>query len=306
MPARSRRQKRLAKKNGKPRRNKLYILLFVILLIPLVFIFSTKYWNKHEKLSIAVARESGDVSVLVFDPIGKKIVSVLIPADMQIKAARQFGSWKVKSLRELGENEGIGGKLVAESVLYYFKFPVIVWADEPAIGFSRSGFFQISKAVFSPYQTNLGFGDRIRLGLFSLNMGNLDREDINIVDYFSVKKTRLIDGGEGYLLTGKLPNSLYAIFSDPQISKSQVSVKIINASERRELALSTGEALEVLGAKIAAVNNEDPIDIDCEVSGQDKALIKKISKLFDCDEYIKDIGSFDIQIKLGEEFAKRF
>jgi hypothetical protein len=277
-----------------------------VLLFPLIILFTTKHWKSNEKLSIAVATKTGEVNVLVFDPVGGKITNIQIPADMQIKAARQFGSWKIKSLRELGDNEGIKGKLVAESVLYYFKFPVIVWADEPAIGFSNSGLFHVLKATFSPYQTNLGFGDRIRLGLFSLSKGNLDREDIDIVRYSAVKKTMLIDGGEGYVLVGKLPNSLYAIFSDPQIAKKQINAKIINASQRKDLAVSGGEVLEVLGAKIAVVNNEEPDDFDCEVSGEDMGLVKKIAKLFSCDRNSKDVGNFDLQVRFGEIFAKRF
>lgn len=305
MPARSRRQKRRAKKKGKPKKTGLIVVLFVLVLVPLFIFITTKFWKKDEKLSVAVFKDTGDVSVTVFDPVAPKITNILIPADMQVKSARQYGSWKIKNLRELGEDEGVDGKLVSESLMYYFKFPVKAWADNGASGFSEGGLSKILKAVFSPYLSNLGFGDKVKIGIFSLKTKNLNREDINVENFSVIRKTRLIDGGEGYVLFGKLPNSLYAVFSDPQISKTNINVKIINASKRGELTQSVGDILEVLGVKIAVTNNIKSENMDCEVLGQDKTLILKISQLFECESRVKDVGSFDFEIKLGEEFAKR-
>jgi len=307
MPARRRKRSRKSTKKKQKKKLNLRLIGFIVFASLILFsIFSTKHWKKNEKTTLSTILKNGDVVVSVFDPANEKISNIYISGDFQISAARQYGTWKLKSIRKLGQTEGYGGLLVSESLTNNFKFLVDAWADEGAIGFSNGNFGRVMGSIFAPYKSNLGVGDRIRLGLFSLGVKNTKREDIDLSKYTVVNKKILVDGSGGYVLAGKLPNSLYALFSDPIISKRQISASIVDASKREGLTSLVSELVEVVGVKVVSTVEEPSRDIDCEVSGLERGVVEKIAEIFNCKEIIRDVGSIDVEIKFGEDFAGRF
>ena len=307
MPARIRRRprrKRLVKKN--PRLRFIWAFVFLVLIL-LIINLTTRFWSNTAKLSLVATKEDGGVVVVVFDPLVEKITSIEFPGNTQVEVARQLGTWKMSSLWQLGKNEDLEGKLLAETLVYHFRLPVYIWGDNPVGKFSERNPFLIVSAVFSPYSTNLGFGDRLRLGFFALGVKNFKRENIDLARLGYLRKTVLIDGEEGYILPASLPGSVVAIFADPEVSKLQTKVQIIDRTSRPGVAKRVGEVLEAFGAKTALIKDEGEQDSDCLISGRNKETVKKISLLFSCDkEKIYEEGNFDLKVELGEEFARRF
>lgn len=306
MPARKRRRprrKRLVKKNS--RLGSIWVFVFLAFTF-LIINLTTRFWNNTAKLSLVATKEDGGVVVIVFDPLAEKITSIEFPGNTQVEVARQLGTWKIGSLWQLGKNEGLEGKLLAETLVYHFRLPIYIWGDKPAGKFSEGSPLFIISAVFSPYSTNLGFGDRLRLGLFALGVKNSKRENIDLALGY-LRKTVLIDGEEGYVLPASLPGSIVAIFSDPEVSKLQTKVQIIDRTSRPGVAKRVGKILEAFGAKTALIKDEGVEDFNCLISGRNKETVKKISLLFSCDkEKTYEEGSFDLKVELGEEFARRF
>lgn len=305
MPARRKRRPRNKKKRFIPVKSLGLILLFFALLFFLTF--QTSFWDSDSKVTLAINKKDGDVLIAVFNPVIDEVTNITIPKNTQLKVARQLGTWKAGSVWQLGENEGLEGKLLQETITYHLKLPVIAWADSPAEGFASGELMALVKAVSLPYKTNLKMGDRIKLAFFSFGIKNFKREEINLAETKLLKKTRLIDGEEGFILISGLPASILALFSDIEISQKDVSVLIRDATDKKGVPEQVGEVIEVLGAKVAAIKKEESEKLDCLVLGKDQKAVEKLAQVFSCEKG-KDLpsGSFDLEIKIGEEFAKRF
>lgn len=304
---RRRRVKAKARKSGKKSIKKFLVVIFLAIFLFLLLIFQTKFWSSSAKSFLVIQKKSGDIVVSVFDPELEKITNIVIPKNTEVGVARQLGVWKLGSVWRLGENEGIGGRLLAETIVKHFKLPVVAWADSLAEGLAMGDLLGVTKGSLLPYKTNLGMGDKIRIGLFSIRIKNFKREDINLSESNVLRKTRLIDGEEGYVLVGDLPNWLNALFSNPDISDAKVKVIIYDATGKVRIAEEVGEVVEVMGAKLASVKKEKAGDFDCEISGREKRIANEVAKVFSCQKLKRDPeGNFDLEIRLGKEFARRF
>lgn len=305
MPARRKRRLQNKKKRFRPVRP----LVLISLLIAFLFFLAsqTRFWDNDSKLTLVINKKDGDVLVTVFNPVVDEVTNITIPKNTQLKVARQLGTWKAGSVWQLGENEGLEGRLLQETITYHFKLPVVAWADSPAEGFASGELIALVKAVALPYKTNLKMGDRIKLAFFSFGIKNFKREEINLAETKLLKQTRFIDGEEGFVLVSDLPANILALFSDIEISQKSISVLIKNATGKKSVAESVGEITEVLGAKVAVVKKEENEDFDCLVLGKNQKAVEKIAQVFSCQkEKSLPSGSLDLEIRLGEGFAKRF
>ena len=304
---RKKRAKQKAKRNGKNSYKKLLFIFLVPLLVFLLITLQTRFWKSSEKTFLAISKEGGEVAISVFDPELEKITNIIIPKNTEVDVARQLGRWKLGSVRELGENEDLEGKLLAETIVKHFKLPVAAWADSPALGFAEGDILGIVKASLLPYKTNLGIGDKLKLGLFSIRIKNLKRENIDFSEGNILKKVTLIGGEEGYVLAGRLPNYIVALFSNPDISSEGATVIILDATGKANVAEEVGEVIEVMGVKIANIKKEEVADFDCEVKGKDKELLEEITQVFSCKKLkVMPEGNFDLEIKIGKDFTRRY
>ena len=157
-----------------------------------------------------------------------------------------------------------------------------------------------------PYDTNLKMGDRLRIGFFILGLPNSKRTDLDLAKSGYLRKVRLTDGEEGYVLAGKIPKDLLIVFSDPEISRLGLKVNIRDAGGNPQVAQEIAEVIEVMGAKVAAVGKEAKASFDCRVRGSN-FFAKDVSRLLACKlEKEAPQGKFDLELEIGEGFAGRF
>ncbi len=309
MPAqRRKRKKRKEDKKVALRKLKKLLAVFFLVLLPVAYIvLTTKHWDGKTRLSVVVNGNDGAVSVITFSPNSGEITTILIPANTQINLSRQLGVWKVGSVWQLGENEGMDGQLLAESVTRHFKFPVFLWADSHALAFVENNPVAMFKAILTPYKSNFGLGDRINVGLFAMRVKNTKRSDIDLSKTTYLRKTKLVDGEEGYVIAGGISQNLAVVFSDPEISRKNFKILITDASGKIGLADEIGELIEVMGSKVASVAKEESQDFDCEIFSNEKEGAEIFSKFLNCDIVEKpSSGTFDIELKIGRQFAERY
>lgn len=302
----ARRKKR--RKSGKTNNNlakKVFVLLFAFVFFLLITL-RTRLWDATTKLALVVNRQDA-VLVYIFDKGLEEITTITIPNSTQVEVSRQLGTWQLGSVWKLGQNEDLGGKLLAETITRHFKLPVFAWADGQAEGFIKGGPFSLVKAVIFPYQTNLLIGDRLKIGIFSLRVSEFARDEIDFSKSSFIKKTTLVGGEEGYVLSGKIPTKITSLFSDPQILEKQAKVAIVDATGSYGLAEEFGQLVEVMGAKVVAIKDREEEDFDCQVYSEDKKLSEKFTDAFDCESNVEvEEGNFDLVIKLGKKFWRRF
>lgn len=298
---------RLSKKKtrGKPAISGLVGTLSFFLFMFVAVLFTTRLWNESSKLSVVFPRKDGNIAVTTFDTTNDSMTTISFPGDTQVEVARQLGTWRLKSVWKLGENEKISGMLLAETITSYFKLPVYVWADEGFEGFLKTSPFSILKSAVAPYKTNLGFGDKVRIGLFSVRVKGFKKVNIGKEDLKFLKYVELVDGEEGYIASGKVSESLLAVFSDPLIANLNVRVQISDSSPGTYVGEEVGEIIQTLGAKVASIDKNVGTEEDCSVSGRDRYMVEKVSLIFSCKNG-ESAESFDLRVILGESFAKRF
>lgn len=273
----------------------------VIVLVSLssLFFVKPKKFTDDGKFSFVVNGEES-VSVITFDPDLGDITKITIPAITEIDSARNLGKFKLGNIWKLGENEKIGGKLLQESIVKNFGFPVTAWAASEALALTHGNFFQRITSAFSSYETNLSFGDKIKIAMFSLK--NSKTKEIDLSKTTFLKKTNLIDGEVGYTITKSIPTNLVLIFSDNDVAKKQFKVVVRNASDSGSSVIPL--TIELTGAKIASELKENTSEVFCVVNSVEKTFAKKIAEVFGCSlKLSKPEGNFDLEIFIGEEFS---
>lgn len=290
----------------------LFILKFMALVF-LVFIYvgfvflKTKYLNGQDKFVMAVNGEDG-VYVSVFDPGELSQSNIFIPGKTQVSVAGQLGSWKIGSVWQLGINEKMGGGLLARTISKNFGFPVVGWSGTSGLGFVNGHFRDLVKSVFSAYQVNLTMGDRLRLAFLILKIPNEGKETIDLSKSPLLKSARFLDGEDGFVIFGRIPEKIAAIFPDNRISKANFKAKIMDSSGRSGLAEKVGNIIEMMGVKVAVISKDEKGEnFDCKVSGIDKSLVLNLSRILGCSENLKkEMDNFDLEVVLGSAFPKKF
>ncbi len=286
---------------------KLLSILFIFLIFFLL-ITSIKKSNSlfKDKVSLAVRNEDGGVNVLIFDYRSEEIVNIYIPGSTQVEVARDLGIWRLKNVWKLGQQEKVKGELLAKTVTKQFMFPVFFWSDSKALGFLSSNLFNVISSVFSNYETNLNFFQKLNLALFSLKVENSKHIDINLAKTHFLKEDILLDGEEGYRVYGSPPDKILAFFTDPSFLENGLRIMLVDLSGRVGVSENVGKILEVLGGKITSLVKEDSQNLNCSVSGKDKIVLEKVKLLFSCSEEKDNLPeNFDLKIIIGSKFIEK-
>jgi hypothetical protein len=277
------------------------IVLFVLIYLRL----TTSFWNGLDKVNVAYRLPNGDAAVTVLDPKLTDATTLVIPGDTEVTVARNYGILRIKNVWQLSLNEKLGGKLLPETITQNFLFPVFLWSDTDGSSLASGNVSGIIHFIFFPKSTNIAFGDRLSIGIFSMKLQNIGRDTIDLGKSQFLTKQKLNDGTPGYVLTGAPSPLLTVYFSDNVFASENLKVEIMDATGKGGVADKLGQIVEIMGAKVVAVSKLTPVASDCLVSGKDQNAVRKIANLFSC-KVEKGTGDFDVVISLGQAFAKRF
>lgn len=284
---------------------KLLVVLVIVIFSVVVYkiFFNKKFWTGEDRVSVVTADGNGAI-ILIFDPVSEEITKILVPGETQVEVAKNLGVWKIKSVWELGENEGQYGTLLARSITRTFNFPVFLWSEDKILGLASNNPLDILKATFSLFKTNLSLGDKVSIGLFSLNVRNANKKFIDLGKTTLLKKSTLADGGLGYVASNLDSPAISSKFADYRVSYRDFRIQIKDATGGGVWAEEVSEVIEVFGAKVASILNVDKKEIACEVKSKDQEVGKRISLTLGCNQ-TEDVpeGNFDMEIILGEEFT---
>lgn len=297
------------KKDNNKKNNLLPFFLIVIFIGSLLFyiLATSPFWDGKSKLSLVINTEDEGVIVSTYNPKTSEIINIHIPGDTEVELSRNLGKTRIKNAWAVGLNQGEEGVILLETVRRNFKFPVFAWADRQASGFSQTNLRELISAAITSYRTNLKLGDRVALTFFALGIKNAKREDIDLKDTPYLQQATLVDGRDGYKLTGKFPQNLLVVFGDEEISSEEVTVSIIDETGDFEVSSYLTSIIEVMGAKVVSIEKSTAQTSDCDIEGTNKEIVEKIARVFSCRQSSSEVkGNFDVVIKVGEHFASRF
>lgn len=283
-----------------------FLIPIIVVVVFLIFLkITTNVWNGKDKVSMVYKKSDGNIAVTVLDPNLSEMTTFIIPADTQVDVARNYGTFLIKNVWQFGINEKLNGMLLAETVTQNFLFPTFLWSEKDP-GFDKGSVNSILQFIFFSGNTNINFGDRLRIGIYSLNIKNISSDVINLSESRFLEKKKLEDGNIGYVLIGRISERLTVYFSDNDFNGKVVKIGIIDGTGDYGVSDKMGEILEVLGGKVISVNKSTTIeDTDCQISSGYIDVAKKVARIFDC-KLDNEKANFDLDIKIGKKFAERF
>lgn len=305
----ARRLKKYKNSKNKEKRKLFPVFLLVtsvVLVISILigfFVAKPKKFNDDSKFSIAV-NSLEKTYIFVFNPQETELTTIEIPSSVEVDVSRDLGKFKLGNVWKLGQNEKVGGKLLQETVVKNFGFPITSWADDSALNLIHGNIFQKLSAIFNRFDTNLTIGDKIKIATFSIGKARTKVIDLKQTSF--LREANFLDGENGYEVTRSYPTSLILVFAESDISKKQLKVAIKNVSGMNSYSIIPW-VIEFSGAKVVSELKEPQANIFCEVVSEQKDFAKKISDVFGCAVKIKKLdGNFDAEISIGSDFLQRY
>jgi len=273
-------------------KRRIVIAILLTLIVGLVALFLKVISAGEDVFAVAVAKDNGDVEVLMADFTKPEVYSVRVPAGTEVNLAMQRGVLRASSIWRLIKSENLPGQLLADTIMRTFYIPVDYWADEEAVSSLFSG------------TSDMPFPLRVRL-LTAVKSSNVTFLDLSETTYFT--KLKLADGESGFRVNGTLPLTVASIAADGRISGVQTAVLIKNRTGRPSYMLSPAVSVfEVLGGKVAPLLTGDEEGIGCTVKAEKPQIRKRVATVFNCKEMPGTPDSFDIEVVFGKLFLDRF
>ena len=272
---------------------------FIALVGVAVYMAMPSNWDRALPIAIAIHSEGDSEYVTVLDPENDTMTTLVIPDNTQITATNQLGTWTLGSLWKLGEQEGIGGRLMAGSITKTFGVPITAWASEDILTF---------RGIVDAGDTNLSLKDRVKVWLFTTQVNPAARKEIRLADTTVLREQKLQSGEIGYVVRDRSNSLVTSIFSVSKVSAEAARVEVLDNSGGYAAIDTVSKITDVLGAKVASVKAVDASVKDCLVTGSDTSVTANVlANILGCERSYGDTESvFNVTITLGEEFAKRF
>lgn len=122
-----------------------YLLILTFLTIFIIIIFFLIYLSRLDKFIVLNRLDDGAGELVIIDPSIDKVKKYYINSETVLDSSRGYGEYKLKNLWTLAEKEGLGGKLVVESVAKNYSLPVYLWNDNRL---NNLNIFQKTKLFF--------------------------------------------------------------------------------------------------------------------------------------------------------------
>lgn len=289
------------------------LLLVVGLVVGVILLLRFRRWTGSERFSLVVVDTDGaNVRVISLEPASGEAVVFVLADDLVVPAVYGYGSYRVSSLRPLGGIDGLGDRLLEESVESLFGWPVFgVLVTGSEEGEETLGWFRDLAWARLWQKPTLIWLDNVR---FYREVGNL-REDklrvINLADLSLAYATTQADGAEVFMVDIARFDAFLRRFPTSGYRDEGVRVAIVNTTSQDGLAHRAGRLLLNSGADVVSMTDE-PTDLSQSFVGysdhffwQDTVTGRLIDNLFEGLSWRQqDLGQYraDVTLFLGEDY----
>ena len=319
MPARNKKRRRAPKTKKKRSLLKVALIFTLILVLSILgwkvwLSWKKQVWDVNTRITIVAAGENP--TVYSYNPQTQKLLILKIPKNTQLATAYGYGDWMAQSLWDLGKQEKMNGELLRLSLQKSLQIPVDAWTNEAGSklfdGNPLGWFSSLWEAIFvGKVETNLTFFDRFHVLTSLSKVRSADRYKVELDREGVLVKTKLQDGAEAYTVIPDQAKVFFSILRDDLVAGESKKVVIINATSKTGLAGQVANISSTLGARVIGTQSQDEEKGRCKVIGEEKQIgsltARRLSAVFNCEVIEKEpLGSADLEIILGEEFAKTF
>ncbi len=317
-------------------RNRSKLIVTLVVVLALLSGYSSQViqsiWNGSNRFSIIVNSEP--LILISVEPRTQKAILLSIPPNTILNVPSGFSEYKASSVYELGqlEKKKNGGQLLARAIENTFGIAV-----DRFISPKNSKLYlsllekETLKKIKQDYFSFMGLPKSIIDGI---KLKSSYDTDITFLEMYhlwnSIRKLRIdqinfANGSESHVFVSyKLPDQTEVLrvddeildtltgskFEDQNIRTENVTITIINATEKNKLATLLGRILKNLGANVLIRSTAtNPENYSCLINYSQQKFAKSLIVLwmkrkYDCRIlYDKDmISQTDVKIYLGTAF----
>lgn len=295
MPKSARRKKRIQKKYIWISYLKIFLSLVVIVSL-VVFLFSGRINKDTQKIAVAYPNEDGSASVLVIDYQGEDAAKITLPSDLSVDLSHNLGTFRLKSLWEMGVNEKDPGDIFVKTISKNLAVPVYLYSEKSP--------FEFRDFVFKNRITNIKLIDRLKIYFKNKSTKNIGFEDIDLAKKLFVKKETLSDGEVGYKIYLNLLSRLGVYFIDEKIVKTQLPLYIVEDIRGAKRSEVVSKIYDTLGGKTVSIDKDDNGDLNCKVEGPDSYTLKLFKEIFGCETVLNK--SDKLIFRYGSKFLESY
>lgn len=278
-------------------------LLFIFLAFVIGHLAFSRSWDGKSTLSMAISKSDGSAAVVILNPGASTITTIDIPRETLTNASHEMGQWRMASIWKLGEDEKLNPNFFKTTIAKSFRFPVSHFANESFLGLLNGTPNERLKGLFSPGISDFNLLDRFQSMWFSLFLKNGGMSEIALQKSGYLKKSKLPDGTDGWVIRDDIPLSVASLFVNHDMEDLKVEI-----TDTGKSSAEVNDILNTLGIKVAVINH-----IDTFTTGQNCQIIsnnskgEKLSKIFECNFKKMPTGdNFDIKIVLTKQFNQSF
>ncbi len=249
-----------------------------------------------------------------------RAVRIIMPAATVIEAAGGYSKYSLHALSRLGDIEGRGGTILAQSIQEAFGLPIdgYIGPNGPELpgGADASlvpaplAILRFPLVILGSYRANLSPTTLLYLSLAATRLRPDHVTTIELTEDALVSE-QLADGTVVATPDMSRLDVLFGtMFEDARVRREGLSVAVYNTTDMASLGSRVGKLLGRMGVFVVRVGNDtQPID-QCSVRGSKKALASAtaavVIKILGCRQEEGTPELADLEVRVGKAYQARF
>jgi hypothetical protein len=267
-------------------------------LLVLVIRFRNKYSFEKAVNSVVVYKDG--VTIIRFDPFYNELLTLNVYENISVESAGGFGSYPLKNIYALSENEKKGDEMFRKTIMRNFHIPIYTTVDCRNQAVGKRSFLSL---VFSCRKTK-DFDDILYLIYTKWKTGN-NKVEKNIEDYRGVF-AKGEESDEDFRLNENVFEKLELDFSQSVDIDDVVNISIKTVGDA-SVPDYFSDVVRVMGGRVVETGRGD-FDVDfgtCKITGSNKVFIKNIGKVFGC-KVVYQKGNVDAELYFSPDYLATF
>ncbi len=307
----------------------LIIILGVLAGVGLFLVRQVRSSKLPPNSRITLVFRTSPVIVTSFDPDGQLTI-LSIPEKTYVEVPYGFGSYRLGAVWDLGEQEKMGGKLLAETMQELIGLPIEGWIG----GKQGTGNIEQGQETVLNAKNNLtSWGIFLRPGRILESLKNL-KTNLTVMDlakiWLRAKNTRfdkiffldlektsalsplvLADGSEAKTLDLSLLDIATAgLFKESKVVNERILIEVLNGADKPGLASRVARLITNIGGKIVNVGTSQEKVDRCQIKGEGQFVesftASELSRVFNCElKTGKPDSRADLQLIIGEDYWRK-
>ncbi len=305
------------------------LLLVFLSLAGLFFARELRSAKLPQNLRASLVLRTSPVMVVSFDPQGELTI-LSIPEKTYVEVPHGFGSYRLGATWDLGEQEKMGGELLAETVQELLGVPIDGWVGMKNGQLSMTGgkeeilqkknsltswgiFLKPQEIVgtLRNLQTNLTIFDLAKVWFWAKNTRFDKIHFLNMDETPALSLLVLADGSQAKTADQTLlDTATKGLFEDTKVVNEQILIEVLNGGEKPGLAAKVARFITNLGGKVVNISNSSEEINQCRLKGEAKvresSTAWQLKRIFNCQVLAdKPDSRADLQIIIGDEYWKK-